>query len=94
MADNIIFKSTKPGYHWKVYTHKPEGRPGYAMAQEGKLEMGDDGRVRGFVVELFTDRNVRQNIDGRFTAKNRDAAVTALVKILTDNQFIEPENNA
>ncbi len=78
MSDNQYIKSTKPGYHWNFYTHKPQGRPGYAMAVEGKVEVREGGRISSFETVIFQDRQVRRDIAGRMTTKNRNAALQAL----------------
>jgi hypothetical protein len=77
-SDSQYVKSTKEGYHWNLYTHMPQGRPGYAVAVEGKVEMHNGGAIRSFETVIFQDRQIRHDIPGRMTTKSRNAALQAL----------------
>ncbi|BBA65163.1 predicted ORF [Xanthomonas phage XacN1] len=88
-SDSQYIPSTQEGYHWNLYTHKPDGRPGYAMAVEGKVERREDGSVRSFETIIFQDRQVRQNIPGRMTVKNRNNGLCALFDTLVEKGYID-----
>lgn len=90
MSDTQYIPSTKPGYTWSIYTHKPDGRPGYAYAQEGKVERREDGSVSSFETVIFQDRTARVDIPGRFTVKNRNNALRALFDKLAEAKCIDP----
>lgn len=77
-SDSQYVKSTTPGKHWNLYTHKPQGRPGYAYAVEGEVEFHNGGRVSSFSTVLFQDRTVREDIPGRMTVKSRNAGLQRL----------------
>lgn len=89
MSDNQYVKSTKPGYHWSMYTHKPQGRPGYAFAVEGKLGSHNGGSITSFETVLFQDRTVREDIPGRMTVKSRNAALQRLWDKMQDAGLID-----
>lgn len=91
MSDNQYIQSTKPGYHWNLYTYKPEGRPGYAFAQEGKVERDETGRVKSFETIIPDDRTERVNISGRMTVKARNQALKALFDKLADAECVAPD---
>ncbi len=90
-SDSQYVKSTKEGYHWNIYTYKPQGRPGYAMAVEGKVEHHNDGSIRSFETVIFQDRQIRENIDGRMTAKNRNAALQRLWDKMQEAKLIDKD---
>lgn len=77
-SDSQYVKSTKGGYHWNLYTYKPQGHPGYAIAVEGEVEMHNDGTIHSFATVIFQDRQIRHDIQGRMTVKSRNAALQAL----------------
>lgn len=77
MSDSQYIKSTTPGKHWNMYTYKPQGRPGYAMAVEGEVEEHSRG-ISSFTTVIFQDRQIREDIPGRMTVKSRNAALQAL----------------
>lgn len=87
MSDtNLYFPSTVPGKHWHVYTYKPDGRPGYATAVEGKYSV-HEGHA-SFEVTYPTDRILRVDIAGRMTQKAKLNAVNAAVNTLKERGLI------
>ena len=88
MSDNQYIPSTKPGYHWNVYTYKPQGRPGYAVAVEGELDTSSP--FQSFTTVIFQDRQIRVDIPGRFTVKNRNQALRGLFDKLAEAKYIDP----
>lgn len=95
-SDSQYVKSTKEGYHWNLYTYKPQGRPGYAMAVEGVLENVEGGAFQSFTYVMFKNRQVMVPVVGRMTVKNRNAALYALWckmhedKLIADTEELKP----
>lgn len=92
MSDTQYIRSSTPGKHWSVYTYKPQGAPGYAYAQEGVYTHEDGDAFSSFTTELFGDRGIRENIVGRFTVKNRNAALLQLFEKMHDAGLLDPES--
>jgi hypothetical protein len=80
-------KSTKPGYHWNVYTYKPQGRPGYAVAVEGQLDNVGTG-IQSFTTVVFQDRQLRIDIMGRMTKNSRNAALQRLWDTMQEQKLV------
>lgn len=85
-------ESTTPGMTWSLSVFKPDGRPAYAYAVEGKLTI-EPGRLHSFET-IFggpeTSRQVRVMLPGNNTLKNRAEAMTALLGKLSAAEFITP----
>jgi hypothetical protein len=87
MSDGSQYiKSTKPGYHWSVYTYKPQGRPGYAIAVEGELDTTSP--YQGFTTVIFQDRQLRIDIMGRMTKNSRNAALQRLWDTMQEQKLV------
>ena len=75
--------SREPGKTWRVYFHKPSGRPGYVGAVEAVEEK--DGF---FTTLLITDRKLTVGIPGRATLKAVTTAGQELLRQMADNSYI------
>jgi hypothetical protein len=74
--------SCAEGKTWKIYFHKPQGRPGYVAAAEGELKDGF------FTYMPFSDRQVTVKLPGRATFKAIADAGQKLLKGLADDGCI------
>jgi len=74
--------SREPGKTWRVYFHKPSGRPGYVGTVEGEMKDGF------FTTLLITDRKLIVGIPGRATLKAVTAAGQELLRQMADNSYI------
>lgn len=82
MTDIYIPCLDVPGNTISVGVYKPQGRPAYISAMEGRYTEGRDGGFSSFETELFgKDRSHRVMLTGNNTAKNR---AVALAKMLAD----------
>lgn len=69
-----------PGNTIIVDVYKPQGRPAYVSATEGRLSYRDNGSIECFSTELFgKDRNHRVPLKGNNTAKNAAAATAVML---------------
>lgn len=91
MSDSQYIESTTPGKHWNVYTYKPQGRPGYAMAVEGEYKPAGDGCMfDSFSYVMFEARQIRIDIIGRMTTKSRNAALVRLLDTMVEGKLVPP----
>jgi hypothetical protein len=89
--DTKYIESTTDGYYWRLYTYKPQGRPAYAFATEGKVGFRDNGTVESFETVMFQDRTARVDIPGRLTEKARTAGMKALYEKLVAEGNVSPD---
>ena len=80
----IYIPATTAGKTWRVETHKPQGRPAYATAGEGELEINNDWVI--FKCQMVFDKPAytRVPIEGPATAKKKAAAIAQLIQQLKD----------
>jgi hypothetical protein len=91
MADFYV-PSTRPGFSFFVYAHKPQGRPPYVMAVEGELK--DEGQFRSFSYILHEARGKRVNLAGNNTKGNRKVAFNTLLDDLVADGWVTVEDAA
>jgi|GEM_PF-5427445 len=82
--------SARSGLTWQLYVYKPQGRPAYATANEGRYEVADG--VTFFTSTLHLDRvrhpATRVDIQGPATAKKKAAALEQLKQQLLEAGLI------
>ena len=79
-------QSSEPGKHWNIYAYKPDGRPAYVAAYEGKLSSGRTMLLFSF--DPLTARKHTMELEGRNTAQNRATAIRALFTMMQEKGLI------
>lgn len=88
----MYLPSTREGYHWQVSCDKMQGRPGYALAIEGKLGFREDGSPSSFQYELYgSTRSHRVPVNGRMTKGNMFGATQAMIDTMAAGGLIPRE---
>lgn len=91
MTKTTVNSLDRPANVFVLDVYKPQGRPAYASAVEGRVTYSDyDGRkIESFETMLFgDDRRHAVPLAGNNTAKNRAKALSVLVSELEDRGWI------
>lgn len=86
---SFYVRSRSEGKTWKVYSHKPQGRPAIVTACEGEVETTDTPGVTFFRTILFDDRRHTVTVaGGRATKRALFAAAQELLRQMSDSGYI------
>lgn len=85
---SFFVRSRIEGKTWKVYSHKPQGRPAVVSACEGELEASQTPGVMSFTI-FFGDRRATVTVaGGRATKRALFEAAQELLRQMIDAGFI------
>lgn len=85
---SFYVRSRSEGKTWKVYSHKPQGRPAVVSACEGEVETTDTPGVTFFRTILFGDRRATVTVAGRATKRALFTAAQELLCQMSDAGYI------
>ena len=89
MSKTYIPCLDRPANVFSLSVYKPQGRPAYAVAQEGRVT-NHGGGIQGFEMQLFgDDRSHRVLLNGNNTAKNRASALALLLSEIENMGWVD-----